>query len=470
MQQNQQSSQSEDRLPYDLAAEEVVVGAVCKGYLPASRTIYGVSVEKMLSPENSSLVTALADTVGESGEVNIVGAAAMLGSKKKAAKSTKGWISILVSTIELCPSENTARHALAVVLNCYRIRALVMSARGSIAVANSGAPFTDVHDEYLKGLAGVTMLAYNAAIHVGDVSKEVIERIGAASRGEVLPGIETGFVDVDQKIGGGMKLGDLVICAGRPSMGKTAFMSNVAANVSRSGGGVLFFSSEMEAKSLVHRVLCSEAKVSATAAWRGKVSDDDKDRLAECRDAMAKTRFWIDDTNGIDVTSLTTKATAMHSSKGLSLVVVDYLQMIESGRHLDDRRSEVSYVVAQLKRLARRLNIPVLVGCQISRGVEKRRNKYPTLADMKEAGKIEEDADVIMALYRKDVYAKDKNLEAPGCVADLFVLKNRNGPTGNIELYYAKSFMKFENLEKEESDEKGEGKVPGMPSEPELPF
>ncbi|HET8654704.1 MAG TPA: replicative DNA helicase [Longimicrobiaceae bacterium] len=272
-----------------------------------------------------------------------------------------------------------------------------------------------------------------------------------------ITGVPTGFVDLDTMTAGFQK-GDLVIVAARPSMGKTAFTLNIAQHAAISAQkSVAFFSLEMSKESLVQRMLTSEARVDATRVRTGRLRDDDYPRLAQAAGLLNTAPIYIDDTPGISILEMRAKARRLKSDReDLSLVIVDYLQLMSTGSKMENRQQEVSEISRGLKALAKELDVPVVALSQLSRAVESRPDKRPLMSDLRESGALEQDADVIMFLYRPEYYygPVDKDGNSLEGKAEVIIGKQRNGATGNVALMFHKEFTRFESFSYR-SDETG---------------
>jgi len=264
---------------------------------------------------------------------------------------------------------------------------------------------------------------------------------------DALRGVATGFRAIDNLLSG-MKSADFVIIAARPSMGKTALALNVSQNVAlRSGKKVGFLSLEMSKEQLVDRMFASLLGVDSWRLHKGKLTDEEFARIGGVMDELSKASFFIDDSVGSSVMEVRAKARRLQMENGLDLLIVDYLQLMscESNAWAGNRVQEIGEISRSLKSLARELKIPIIALSQLSRAVESRPGKIPQLSDLRESGAIEQDADVVMMMYREDYYEEDSS--RPG-MTDIFLRKNRNGPTGRIELMFKKEQMRFFDLEK----------------------
>ncbi len=262
-------------------------------------------------------------------------------------------------------------------------------------------------------------------------------------------GIPTGLKDLDHILAG-LQRSDLFVLAARPSMGKTALMLNIALNIAVKAdqGSVLLFSLEMGKEQLVDRLLAAEAGVDAWKLRTGEgLVDEDFERLSAAMGELAEAPIYIDDTSGITLSDLRTKARRLHHQHPLAVIIVDYLQLMSGGARFStiaNRVQEISEISRGLKILARELNVPVVALSQLSRSVESRTPQIPQLADLRESGSIEQDADVVAFIYREEYYNPDTDKKN---VTSLFIKKHRNGPVGNIELYFDKERQRFRNLE-----------------------
>ena len=262
-------------------------------------------------------------------------------------------------------------------------------------------------------------------------------------------GIPTGMRDLDKMLAG-LQRSDLIVVAGRPSMGKTAIMLNMALNIATKAkeGAVLYFSLEMSKEQLVDRLLSAEAGVDAWKLRTGEGLDDkDFERLSAGMGALAEAPIFIDDTSGITVSDLRTKARRLHHQHPLAAIMVDYLQLMSGGSRfasVANRVQEISEISRSLKILARELNVPVVAASQLSRSVENRSPQIPQLADLRESGSIEQDADIVAFLYREDYYNPDTQKQN---ITDIFIKKHRNGPVGSAELYFDRKMQKFRDLD-----------------------
>jgi len=266
-----------------------------------------------------------------------------------------------------------------------------------------------------------------------------------------LRGVRTGYRDLDNMTAG-LQRSDLIILAARPAMGKTTLVTNLAYNVATiAKQSVLFFSLEMSKEQLVDRMLADASGVDAWNIRTGNLSEDDFSKLSDAMGEMAEAPIYIDDTPGVSVLEMRTKARRAAHEAPLGLIIIDYLQLMQgSGRDNGNRVQEVSEISRGLKLLARELNVPVIALSQLSRSVESRTPQIPQLSDLRESGSIEQDADIVMFIYREAYYNPDTDREN---ITDLIIAKHRNGPTGKVELYFHPERLRFMSLDKKHGDD-----------------
>jgi replicative DNA helicase len=325
---------------------------------------------------------------------------------------------------------------------------------------------TTIVAEAFEGKATATELLDEAESKIFQVSQQqtkdgftrikellwpTMERIEALQRGgQTITGVASGFKDLDE-LTSGFQPADLIIVAARPSMGKTAFTLNIAQHAAiEHNVPVAFFSLEMSKESLVQRMLTSEARIDAQRLRKGMLRDDDFPRLARAAGILSSAPVWIDDTPGISILEMRSKARRLKADAGVGLVVVDYLQLMAGPSNSESRQQEVSQISRGLKALAKELGVPVVALSQLSRAPEQRTgdNKRPQLSDLRESGAIEQDADLIMFLYRQEFYdgPVDKDGNSLEGKAEVIVGKQRNGPIGIVNLHFHKQYTRFESF------------------------
>lgn len=283
-------------------------------------------------------------------------------------------------------------------------------------------------------------------VPIRQVVMNAMDKIEKASKNKgAVTGIPTGFVDLDYRTAG-MQPSDLVLIAARPSMGKTAFVLNIAEHVAfKQNKTVAIFSLEMSKEQLVNRLFSLESKVDSQHIRTGQLSDQEWEKLIESAGVIGRSNLIIDDTPGISIAELRSKCRKYKLEQNLSMIIIDYLQLMSGSGRTDSRQQEISDISRSLKAIARELSVPVLALSQLSRAVEQRPDHRPMLSDLRESGAIEQDADVVMFIYRDDYYNHDTERKD---IAEIIIAKQRNGPIGTVELAWLPNYTKFANLEK----------------------
>ena len=360
----------------------------------------------------------------------------------------------ITSLADYVPTSANAREYAKIVHEKSSLRKLISSA-GSIVKScyEESIPAESILDNAEQTILSIAQEKQNNSYsEIGDVLQANLNSIlEAQKQGGQIPGLATGFSDLDRKISGLAK-SDFVIVAARPSMGKTAFALNIAQNAAlRSDAHVVIFSLEMSKELLGMRMISMEARVDSRKLKTGEVSKSDLEDIQNAIARISKASIEIDDTPGIGVMEIRNKCRRIAAKKPIDLIVVDYLQMMTMGTSIENRQQEVSNISRYLKQLAREMKCPVVCLSQLSRAVEQRQGKHkPILSDLRESGAIEQDADIVMFLYREDYY-KDKDAE-PSNSCEVIIAKNRNGETGSVMLTWLPKFTRFANLEKREQD------------------
>lgn len=278
---------------------------------------------------------------------------------------------------------------------------------------------------------------------IQSVISQYYDRVSTQSAsGDEIRGVPTELVDLD-KVLGGLQKSDLLIIAGRPASGKTGFLLTVAKNAAiKHKKHVAMFSLEMSNEQLVQRMIAQETSINSQVLRSGKIDDDQWELFTRAVEVLSNTRIFLDDTPAMTPIQMRTKCRRLHLEQQIDLVLVDYIQLMSGDMRTDNRVQEVSYISRNLKTLARELNVPVLAAAQLSRAVEQRSNKTPMLSDLRESGSLEQDADIVMFIHRKE---ENKNEGSPTELVELKVAKHRNGPTKDIEMIFIKELAMFHN-------------------------
>jgi replicative DNA helicase len=365
------------------------------------------------------------------------------------ASGGREYISFLVDAVPT--SANIEYHAKIVREKSLRRRLIEVSTAIVTEAFESAAPATELLDAAEHKIFEVNQSRGSEGFtRIKELLWPTMERIELLHRGgESITGVPSGFKDLDE-ITAGFQPSDLIIVAGRPSMGKTAFILNIAQNAALDTEvPVAVFSLEMSKEQLVQRLLTSEGRVDAQRLRKGKLHDDEFVRLGRAAGILTHAPIWIDDSPAMGLLEMRSKARRLKIDNNIGMVVIDYLHLMQGPTNTESRQQEISYISRSLKALARELKIPVVALSQLSRAPEQRtgENKRPQLSDLRESGAIEQDADLVMFIYRQEVYdgPTDKDGNSLEGRAEIIVGKQRNGPTGLVNLYFNKTFTRFEN-------------------------
>ncbi len=328
----------------------------------------------------------------------------------------------------------------------YSVRRKMINAANQIAsiAYNEKTSVDDVMNEAEKAVFNVSERRLKHDLQpIKDVLSDYYDRIDdLAKRGDEIVGVPTGFIDLDKMLTG-LQPSDLLIIAGRPGQGKTGFMLSVAKNAGLTHKKhVAVFSLEMSNEQVVQRLISQETGISSQRLRTGRLEESEWPLFTHAIEVFGDTHIYLDDTPAITPLQLRTKCRRLHMEFGLDLVIVDYLQLMSGDSRNDNRVQEVSHISRSLKILARELNVPVLAAAQLSRAVEQRSDKKPVLSDLRESGSLEQDADIVMFIYRPDQYEKDTVKQN---IAEIIIAKHRNGPVGSVELIFRGELAKFEN-------------------------
>ncbi len=360
-----------------------------------------------------------------------------------------GGPAFLTDLISNTPTALFIDHYARIVERAAVLRRLI-SAAGKIAelAYDESQEVDDVIDRAEQIILGVSeSRIHRDLMPVSAIMTTVVDRIDFLSRNQgQLMGVPTGFTMLDRLLGG-LQKSDLIILAGRPGMGKSSFALSIAQNAAKQfGARVAVFSLEMSSDQLVQRLLSMETGIDSHRLRLGAVQEDEWPILLEAANMLAGTNIFMDDTPAVSVTEIRTKARRLYAEHGLDMIMIDYMQLMtgQGGGRNDNRQQEISYISRSLKALARELNVPVLALSQLSRAVEARADKRPMLSDLRESGSIEQDADLVLFIYREDYYIEETDRQN---IADVLVAKHRHGATGTVSLYFRKELTQFRDLE-----------------------
>ena len=432
--------------PHSLEAEEALLGSALLSRDAVSRLMEEVRPADFYSPSNQTVYEAMKGLFDTGKPIDTVTVSELIFKDSKNSKSINAsYIARLVDNVP--SSANFERYIEIVLEHSHRRKLLKASGRIELLAMAMDKEIHSVLDEAEQTIFTASDDAIgDGLVGVNDVLEGAIERIEEIeNRGTGLSGLPTYFSDLDYYLSG-LQEGNLIVLASRPSMGKSSLGLNISTNASKDDKVVAFFSLEMTKEELVQRVLFSEAKVTSGDARKGQLGPEKWSRVVEAASKVNSLPLYFDDAPVITVTDIRAKSRRLKSSKGLDLIVVDYLQLMQSSSG-DNRQQEIAEISRNLKNLARELRVPILALSQLNRAAEAREDKRPRLGDLRESGAIEQDADIVMMLYRDDYY--NPGTEIPG-VAEVNIVKNRSGQTGKVELFFSKEFTQFSNYSKQE--------------------
>jgi replicative DNA helicase len=434
--------------PHSIEAEESVIGGVLLDNAALDRALELVTPEHFYRKAHRQIMHAIVDLNERSEPVDLVTLAEALRTRNELQEV--GGAAYLAELAERVPTAANVGYYARIVRDKALLRSLIQTSteiamRGFEGPGDVEAFLDDAEHEIYSIAEGKTHASFQRVGEILIDSMKQVERL--YERRELVTGVPTGFTDLDRKTAG-LQAGDLVIVAGRPSMGKTAFALNVAQYAALEAGvGVAVFSLEMSKEQLVLRMLCSEARVDQSRVRAGDAQERDYPKLAIAAQRLSEVPIFIDDTPALSILELRAKARRLKRDRQarLGLVIVDYLQLMR-GPASDNREQEISAISRSLKALAKELAIPIVALSQLNRQVEQRKEKEPLLADLRESGAIEQDADVIMFLFRPRVYDE----KADERDAEVIIGKQRNGPIGKVPLVFFSEYTRFENRAAEE--------------------
>src|SRR5690242_302897 len=446
----------ERALPNSSEAERAILGAVLLDNGLISQGIEQLKPEDFYVPSHRRIFVAMVALFERGGEINPI----LIGEelKKENSLESVGGISFITNLTYGLPHSTNILHYAKVVRGKSMLRRLVKSANKITqeALAEEDEPeiILDHAEQAIFQLADERIR--QGFMHVKPIAEQLLEKVQEMEgRAAVLTGLTTGFPDLD-KMTSGLQNSDLIILAARPSMGKTSFALMLAENAAIHAGAVVgVFSLEMSKESLVMRMLCSQGNIDAQRFRNGFLSRLEWAQIAKSLGILADTKIYLDDTPGLSVLEMRAKARRLAAEqKKLDLIIVDYLQLMSgSSKRVESRQQEVSQISRELKGLAKEMNVPLVALSQLSRAPESRSDHRPQLADLRESGALEQDADVVAFIFREEQYKTPDEREAMPedrkNVAELIIAKQRNGPTGTVDLRFTPSSMRFDNLYRE---------------------
>ncbi len=437
--------------PNDIEAEQAVLGSMLTDKEAVNTAIESLRPDDFYREDNKAIFQAIMNLYNRSEPVDIITLKDELESMDKFEQV--GGYEYLASLPDKVPTTANVQKYVKIVEEKAILRKLIRTANEIIELGYS--PTEDVEDimdgaekKIFDIMQSKNQKGYTP---IKDILVESFTKLEELyNRKQHITGVPTGFSELDYKTAG-LHGSELILVAARPAMGKSAFALNIAANAALRGNApVAIFSLEMSKDQLVNRILCSEAMVDSNKIRTGKLEEDDWVKLAGAIGPLSESEIFIDDTPGISIMEIRTKCRKLKMEKNIGLVIIDYLQLVQSSnKRNSSREQEISEISRSLKILAKEINVPVIALSQLSRAVEQRPDHRPMLSDLRESGAIEQDADIVMFLYRDDYYNKESEKKD---IAEVIIAKQRGGSTGTVELLWMGNYTKFVNLEKRFDD------------------
>jgi replicative DNA helicase len=436
-------------VPFNNEAEQSVLGAIFLDNRVFTDIADKLEADDFYQTRHKILYAAFKELSQDNRPIDITTVTTMLKNKNQFLEV--GGLEYLLEISESVPTTANILAYVEIVKVKSVTRALIDTANKiALQATNGDIPLDELLDSAERKIMDVSRNRSAAEFKIiGNVVHDVFEKIKQMQEnGQQITGLQTGFTQLDA-LTLGLQNEDLFILAARPAMGKTAFVLNIAKNAAKynQDPGVAIFSLEMSAEQLVHRLLTSEAQIDSQNLRKGQLDSQSINRLIVAADTLAQYQIYIDDTPGIKVSEVRAKCRKLHQAKDkkLGLIIIDYLQLLTgSEKHGGNRQQEVSEISRTLKEIAREFKVPVIACSQLSRQVESREDKKPIMADLRESGSIEQDADIVSFLYRDDYYNKDSTRQGQ---VDVIFAKHRHGPTGEISLFFNRQCSSFSDLD-----------------------
>lgn len=432
--------------PHNLEAEKSVIGAAMLDKEVVFDVLEVVRAEDFYSKANREIFTVITDLQRSSTPVDVLTVTDEL-KKRKMLEAVGGRVYVAQLSADV-PSVSNAVEYAKIVAEKAVLRRLIGTADEIAKKGYEESENTlDILEYAEKGIFEIAKSKQHSEMaKISEIILTNFEEISVRSQSQGgITGVPSGLIDLDRKLSGFQK-SDMVVLAARPSMGKTAFALNVALNAAlKAEAKVLIFSLEMAKEQLSQRLLSMEARVESQKMSTGDVNMSDWDKMSAALDSFNKMSIYIDDTPGIKLMEIKNKCRRMKAETGLDMIILDYLQLMEGEKRSDNRQQEITSLSRGMKLLAREMECPVIVLSQLSRAPDQRENHRPVLSDLRESGAIEQDADVVLFLYRDEVY--NEETEKPG-ICEVIVAKHRNGPIGTVEVGWQGKYTRFVNLQR----------------------
>ncbi len=434
--------------PSDIEAEQAVLGSMLTDKNAVTSAIEVLKEEDFYREDNRMIYSAILNLYNRSEPIDIITLKSELSSM--GALEKVGGLEYLANLPDMAPTSANVDKYIKIVEEKSMLRSLIQTANEIIALGYDPTEEVEtIMDQAEKRIFDVMQKKNQKGYSsIKDILVDTFAGLEKLyNQKQHITGVPTGFSDLDYKTAG-LHESDLVLIAARPAMGKSAFALNIATNAAvRANIPVAIFSLEMSKEQMVNRILCSEAMVDSNKIRTGKIDDEDWMKLAGALGPLSESGIYIDDTPGISIMEIRAKCRKMKLEKNIGLVIIDYLQLVQgsNSKRVGSREQEISEISRSLKILAKEINVPVIALSQLSRAPEQRPDHRPMLSDLRESGAIEQDADIVMFLYRDDYYNQESEKKN---VAEVIIAKHRSGSTGTVELLWLGNYTKFTNIEK----------------------
>jgi replicative DNA helicase len=437
--------------PQNIEAEQSIIGSILLENSAINSALEILSKNDFYSEAHRRIFNVIIELSEKNEPVDLITLSSAL--KDKNMLDSVGGTTYLASLVDSVPSAANIVHYAKIVKEKAVLRGLIGSATEIInSCYDTGSDVDEVLDKAEHSIFEISENKVRPSFSpIREIVKDSFRSIeDLFARKQLITGVPTGFEKMDD-LTSGLQKSELIIIAGRPSMGKTAFALNIAQYAAMEEQiPAAIFSLEMSKEQLAFRLLSSEAKVDSQRLRKGFLGETDWPKLTTAAGRLSEAPIFIDDTPGITVLEMKAKSRRLKADQGLGLIIVDYIQLMRTGSYRESREQEISEISRSLKALAKELRVPVIALSQLNRKVEERPNRRPQMADLRESGAIEQDADVIAFIYRDEVYNKSDDNPDKG-IAEIIIAKQRNGPTGAVKLAFLEKFTSFENLARSDS-------------------
>ena len=432
--------------PHDIEAEQAVLGCMLTDQDAVTSAVEKLKPEDFYREDNKIIYSAIINLYNKAQPIDVITLKSELTYMGKF--DAVGGLEYIAELPEKVPTTSNVDRYIKIVEEKSMLRNLIKTANDIIEMGyEQSDEVEDIMDNAEKKIFNVMQRKNQTGYtSISDILVDSFTRLEELyNQKQHITGVPTGFIQLDDKTAG-LHGSELILIAARPAMGKTAFALNIATYAStRANVPVAIFSLEMSKEQLANRILCSEALVDSNNVRTGKLNDEELAKLAETSGELSQAPIYVDDTPGISIMEIRAKCRKMKLEKNIGLVIIDYLQLIQgSSKNANNRVNEIGEISRSLKILAKELNVPVIALSQLSRAVESREDHRPMLSDLRESGSIEQDADIVMFLYRDDYYNEESTKKN---IAEVIIAKQRSGSTGTVELAWMGQYTKFGNIE-----------------------